>query len=53
VSSPWGLRKRRYAEGLGWAARLHEIGLDIAHNQYHKHGAYILGHADLPGFSRQ
>jgi exopolyphosphatase/guanosine-5'-triphosphate,3'-diphosphate pyrophosphatase len=38
---------------LGWAARLHELGLDIAHNQYHKHGAYVLEHADLPGFSRE
>jgi exopolyphosphatase/guanosine-5'-triphosphate,3'-diphosphate pyrophosphatase len=38
---------------LGWAAALHEIGLDIAHSEYHKHGAYIIENADLPGFSRQ
>jgi exopolyphosphatase/guanosine-5'-triphosphate,3'-diphosphate pyrophosphatase len=38
---------------LAWAARLHEIGLVISHNQYHKHGAYILLNADLAGFSRQ
>jgi len=38
---------------LNWAAELHEIGLDIAHSQYHKHGAYIIQNADLPGFSRQ
>jgi exopolyphosphatase/guanosine-5'-triphosphate,3'-diphosphate pyrophosphatase len=38
---------------LDWAARLHEIGRDIAHSQYQKHGAYILSHADMPGFSRQ
>jgi exopolyphosphatase/guanosine-5'-triphosphate,3'-diphosphate pyrophosphatase len=37
---------------LDWAARLHEIGLAIAHNQYHKHGAYVIQHADLAGFSR-
>lgn len=37
---------------LGWAARLHEIGLVVAHNQYHKHGAYLVEKADLPGFSR-
>jgi len=24
----------------------------LTHDQYHKHGAYILEHADLPGFSR-
>jgi exopolyphosphatase/guanosine-5'-triphosphate,3'-diphosphate pyrophosphatase len=38
---------------LGWAARLHEIGLAIAHSQFHRHGAYIAANADLPGFSRQ
>jgi exopolyphosphatase/guanosine-5'-triphosphate,3'-diphosphate pyrophosphatase len=38
---------------LSWAADLHEIGHDIAHNQYHKHGAYIIENADLAGFSRQ
>ncbi|MES2772070.1 MAG: exopolyphosphatase [Pseudomonadota bacterium] len=37
---------------LTWAARLHEIGLSIAHNAYHKHGAYILNFADMPGFSK-
>jgi len=37
---------------LKWAAQLHEIGLQISHGSYHKHGAYILTHADLPGFSR-
>jgi len=36
-----------------WAAQLHEIGLMIAHNQYHKHGGYILENMDLAGFSRQ
>lgn len=37
---------------LSRAAAVHEIGLGIAHSQYHKHGAYILEHADLLGFSR-
>ena len=35
-----------------WAAMLHEIGIDIAHTAYHKHSAYILANADMPGFSR-
>ncbi len=38
---------------LVWAAQLHELGLAVAHGGYHKHGAYILGNADLSGFSRQ
>ncbi|MET0184162.1 MAG: exopolyphosphatase [Achromobacter sp.] len=37
---------------LGWAADLHEVGISIAHNTYHKHTAYILENADMPGFSR-
>ena len=37
---------------LAWAAALHEIGISIAHNGYHKHSAYIIANADMPGFSR-
>jgi exopolyphosphatase/guanosine-5'-triphosphate,3'-diphosphate pyrophosphatase len=37
---------------LEWAARLSEVGLSIAHAQHHKHSAYVLSNADMPGFSR-
>jgi exopolyphosphatase/guanosine-5'-triphosphate,3'-diphosphate pyrophosphatase len=37
---------------LDWACRLAETGLSIAHAQYHKHSAYVLSNADMPGFSR-
>jgi len=37
---------------LRWAALLHEIGLSISHSAYHKHSAYIVANADMPGFSR-
>lgn len=37
---------------LGWAAKLHEIGVSIAHGGYHKHSAYIIENADMPGFSK-
>jgi exopolyphosphatase/guanosine-5'-triphosphate,3'-diphosphate pyrophosphatase len=53
VADAWDLGEQRYTHLLEWAARLHEIGLDIAHSEYHRHGAYILRNADLPGFSRQ
>lgn len=43
-------RERRL---MGWAAQLHEIGLMIAHSQYHQHGGYLVQNMDLPGFSRQ
>ena len=38
---------------LLWSAELHEIGRAVAHSHYHKHGAYLIEHADLPGFSRR
>ena len=38
-------------ELLRWAARLHEVGLSIAHSQFHKHGQYLIDNSDLPGFS--
>ncbi len=37
---------------LAWAAQLHEIGISIAHSGYHKHSAYIIENADMPGFSK-
>jgi exopolyphosphatase/guanosine-5'-triphosphate,3'-diphosphate pyrophosphatase len=36
---------------LHWAALLHEVGFAISHGDYHKHSAYLVGNADLPGFS--
>ena len=34
------------------AAYLHEIGLAISHAGYHRHGAYLLQHSDIAGFSQ-
>ncbi len=42
----------RQLRKLGWAAQLHEIGSQISHSDYHKHGAYILDNADAPGFAQ-
>ncbi len=36
---------------LAWSAALHEVGFAISHNDHHKHGAYLVGNADLAGFS--
>lgn len=38
---------------LRWAATLHEIGMAIAQAGFHKHSAYILANADMPGFSKR
>lgn len=34
------------------AAMLHELGLLIEYKNHHHHGAYIISHSDLPGFTR-
>jgi exopolyphosphatase/guanosine-5'-triphosphate,3'-diphosphate pyrophosphatase len=38
---------------VAWAARLHEIGMAIAQAGFHKHSAYVLTNADMPGFSKR
>jgi exopolyphosphatase/guanosine-5'-triphosphate,3'-diphosphate pyrophosphatase len=53
VAKGWELSASKEGQWLQWAAELHEVGLSIAHVQFHKHGAYILRAADMPGFSRQ
>jgi exopolyphosphatase/guanosine-5'-triphosphate,3'-diphosphate pyrophosphatase len=52
VADAWELEPKFCGMLLSWAAQLHEIGLVIAHNGYHKHGEYILRHCDLQGFSQ-
>jgi exopolyphosphatase/guanosine-5'-triphosphate,3'-diphosphate pyrophosphatase len=51
VAADWKLEDEATARALSWAALLHEIGLDIAHGHFHKHGAYVIENADLPGFA--
>ena len=52
AADAWSLDRRDLEPLLRWAAQLHEIGMDIAHSQYHKHGSYLLQNMDMPGFSR-
>ncbi|MBV9913232.1 MAG: Ppx/GppA family phosphatase, partial [Sinobacteraceae bacterium] len=51
--SAWQLEVPLADLALRWAARLHEIGLDVSHSGYHRHGAYLLENADMPGFPRE
>jgi len=51
VSKVWKVENEIAYQFLIWAADLHEIGLDISHSKYHRHGAYLLNNSDLMGFS--
>jgi exopolyphosphatase/guanosine-5'-triphosphate,3'-diphosphate pyrophosphatase len=49
-AAAWKLESELASRMLEWAATLHEIGLDISHDGFQRHGAYIAENADLPGF---
>jgi len=53
VGRDWDLADPMARKHLAWAARVHELGLAIARSGYHKHGAYLIRHADMPGFSKE
>ncbi|MBX3469783.1 MAG: exopolyphosphatase [Planctomycetes bacterium] len=51
VAAAWQLEAAPLRHVLEWAARLHELGLAISYSSYHRHGAYLITHSDMPGFS--
>ena len=51
VAATWGLTDPEHRLLLAWAADLHEIGMDISHSGFHKHGAYLIENLDMPGFA--
>jgi exopolyphosphatase/guanosine-5'-triphosphate,3'-diphosphate pyrophosphatase len=51
VAKAWNLDEE-HGRLLRWSAALHEIGMDVSHSQYHKHGHYLLLNMDLAGFSQ-
>jgi exopolyphosphatase/guanosine-5'-triphosphate,3'-diphosphate pyrophosphatase len=52
VQGAWSLGPG-HRDLLSWAAWLHGVGLAMSYSGYHRHGAYMVAHADLPGFSRE
>ena len=52
VSEEWKL-EQSHLDCLKWAAKLHEIGLAISHNSFHKHSSYLIDNSVLSGFSRE
>lgn len=51
VASVWELDDE-HRSWLQFAARVHEIGLAIAHSQHHQHAEYLIENSDLAGFTR-
>ena len=48
----WNLASFEGLAMLRSGALLHELGLLIEYKNHHHHGAYIISHAELPGFTR-
>lgn len=53
ISSAWDIQDSLFESSLGWAAQLHEVGLQISHDGFQKHGAYLVANADMAGFARR
>ena len=51
VKKSWQLDDERDGKLLRWSALVHEIGMDISHSAYHKHGGYLVENLDMQGFS--
>ena len=52
VAMDWQLAESEHKHLISWAADLHELGMDISHSGFHKHGSYLIEAMDMPGFSR-
>lgn len=52
LAPAWGTPVEDGERMVAWAARLHEVGMAVAFPGYHKHGAYLLANAEMPGFSK-
>lgn len=53
VSAEWDIQDILFRNTLDWSAQLHELGLLISHDGYHKHGAYVVENADMAGFTKR
>ncbi|NVK23245.1 MAG: phosphatase [Kangiellaceae bacterium] len=53
VADMWAIYDPIFKNYLDWACKLHEIGLSISFAKLRYHSAYVVEHADMPGFSQQ
>lgn len=49
----WKLQSKECTNILGWAALLHEVGLQINSRGVQRHSAYILQNTELQGFNQE
>ncbi len=52
VAITWELTETTHKNLLSWSSALHEIGMDISHAGYQKHGGYLIENLVMPGFSK-
>jgi exopolyphosphatase/guanosine-5'-triphosphate,3'-diphosphate pyrophosphatase len=53
IKQDWNIADKECQAMLGWAALLHEVGLQINTQGVQRHSGYILQHIDLPGFNQE
>lgn len=54
IATESGIKKSdELATLLGWSALLHEVGLSISYQGFHRHSEYILRHTNMPGFNQE
>lgn len=53
VAAAWELEGETAQLFLAWAARVHELGLQVSWSHHHRHAAYLVENSDMPGFSRE
>jgi len=53
IASSWDVSDVLFKDTVKWAAQLHEVGLSVSHDGYHKHGGYIVENADMAGFAKR
>jgi exopolyphosphatase/guanosine-5'-triphosphate,3'-diphosphate pyrophosphatase len=53
VQDSWALHNPHLRHLLGWAALLHEVGLQIHSRGIQKHSSYVLQHSEMPGFNQE
>ena len=53
VKKDWEIDSAEFENILTWAARLHEVGLQINSKSVQKHSAYILASVAMPGFNQE